>query len=154
MICDQLENLCRYPILKDHAPRMLAFINQIDLSHFQPQKIVLDGANLTVRLTEYDTRDWADVRPETHDAHYDIVILLEGKENIYLGFRRDFVAAGPYRQQEDITYYHPGEERIAVSMEPGMFLFFSPEDVHHPYCHCGEKRRVKKVTFKIRIPQS
>ena len=154
MICDQLKHLSRYSVLKDHVPRILAFLRQIDPAHFQPQKVALDGADLTARLTEYDTRDRADVRPETHDCHYDLVLLLEGKENIYLDFRSDFTPAEPYCAEKDITYYQHQKERITVCMQPGLFLFFAPQDVHRPYCHCDGKSHVKKVTFKIRIPQA
>ncbi|AET57161.1 putative beta-D-galactosidase [Paenibacillus terrae HPL-003] len=151
MICDELKEMSNYDVLGNYSEKMMELIEKIDLENFKTGKVLIDGMNFFALLTEYDTKPWEETDIETHDKYYDVVIVLEGRENIYVDFRDSFTVKKAYSEEKDITFYQLKKEKIRVTMEPGMFILFLPNDIHHPYCDCEAKSHIKKVTFKIKI---
>lgn len=148
MICDKLENLNRY-LFAEMTDFMMRYIDSLDLDSYVSERVYIDE-NIRITKSEYDTKPFEETRSETHDRIIDVVILLEGEEYIYTGFRDDYVPVSEYDYERDITYYENKKEDIRLHMKPGIFAIFTPNDVHHPYCMIESPGHVKKITFKIR----
>lgn len=101
--------------------------------------------------TEYETFGFDEIQSESHDKHLDLVILLQGRELLYSGFREDHTVMQPYNCREDITKYLNRQEPVQVVLDPGKFVLFTPSDVHHPGVVAGNKEHIMKATFKILI---
>jgi YhcH/YjgK/YiaL family protein len=88
---------------------------------------------------------------ESHRYWQDLVILLQGSEIICSDFLEEYRAAKSYDVEQDIALYQNQAECITTVMRPGMFVLFTPEDVHHPCISNGTVSHVRKITYKIHI---
>ncbi|MGN2428572.1 YhcH/YjgK/YiaL family protein [Klebsiella electrica] len=122
-----------HPVLR----QALAFLAQNDFQDFAPGKIDLIHGKLFCLLQEMDSVPFAEARPESHRQFIDIQYLISGHER--MGVSR--VESGLHTvvddrtPQQDILFWQVEEEEMQVTLTPGMFVIFFPEDIHRPCCH-------------------
>ncbi len=53
--------------------------------------------------------------------------------------------------QQDILFWQVEEEETQITLKPGMFAIFFPQDIHRPCCHPrdGERQHIRKAVMKI-----
>lgn len=138
----------RYADLHPAFARAFAFLQETDLSSFSPGRHDIDGDAIYVSIDHVDGRGHEGARLEAHRAHIDIQLTLDGEERI--GWK-PLVSCetpdGAFDESRDIGLFR---DRPAtwLSLPPGTFGIFFPEDAHAPLAGNGP---VKKAIVKIRV---
>ncbi len=145
-------------------------IDHSDFSHFHPliQKALqyLKNTDLAamsvgqysihdefvVQVIDLKTKPVAENSPEVHRNKIDLQFLQSGQEKI--GISTDTghnQPAGDYIPERDIQFYETSENEFFITMVPGSFAMFYPEDVHRPACIDGEASNIRKIVVKIEL---
>ena len=92
---------------------------------------------------------------EIHRNFADIQLLLAGKESILCRPVDGLEVTLPYDGGKDIAFYRAAEgNSVTVTLEPGKFAVFFPEEGHMPGLSCaGAGREVVKVVVKIAVTE-
>lgn len=102
-------------------------------------------------VSSYQTKPLREGRLEAHEKYVDIQILLSGSEIIAATPLDSLVPETDYDAQNDIRFYKAIDEpAVRLSMVPGCFALFFPQDAHCPQLtpHTGTTS-VKKAVIKI-----
>ena len=67
------------------------------------------------------------------------------------GYNDDIIAGfqAEYNTDKDIVFF--SGETTPLILEPGMFAFFFPQDIHRPCMQLDGPEKVKKVVVKVGI---
>ena len=146
MIIDSLDNLQNYAALNPLFPIVVDFVKTHKLEDLKEGKIELQGADLFVNVNVAKGKTPQEARLETHDKMIDIQIPLSCPETMGYTPRCD-LKEQPYDAEKDITFYD-GLAQQYVTVMPGMFAIFFPQDGHAP-CVSGEEF-ICKIIFKVK----
>lgn len=148
MIIDSIKNHRIYQSLGKDFKLAFAYLTDPALSRSTSGKYPIDGDRIFAIIQEYDTKDIADGKLESHRKFIDIQFLLSGSELIgtaLLADRKPVIS-----KPDDDLYFYDGEASM-VKMDEGMFAVFFPEDLHMPGIMVGQRKKVKKVVIKIQV---
>lgn len=148
MILDVLSQSGRYTRLHAQFERAFTFLARTDLSALAPGRHVLDGDLLYVSIDQKEGRGRERARLEAHRRYIDIQFTVDGEEEI--GWMPISDAARPmglFDTSRDIIFF---EDRPTswLSVPPGRFAIFFPEDAHAPLAGQG---LLKKAIVKIAV---
>lgn len=152
MIYDELSRLGQYCKEGDLLWKAVRYAMDFDLS--QPDgEYEVQGRDLYAVVVSYDTEPAEQRRFESHKKHFDVQIVVEGKE-------RDDVAVGvdvlkvseAYDDKKDFQFYEQPGEYLSFPLVPGRFAVYYPNDAHRPNCNLDGVSRVRKICMKVRIP--
>lgn len=146
MIVDKLENLGKYAALNPLFPKVVDYVNNNDLAAHEPGKVEIEGKDLFVNysIAKGKTKEMA--RIESHDLMIDIQIPLSCPE--VMGYTpRTNLPEAEYNAEKDITFY-PGLAEKYITINPGEFVIFFPQDGHAPCV--SDESEIFKVIFKIK----
>ena len=146
MILDTLENIGKYASLNPLFPKVVEYLQNTDIVNHEPGRVNIDGNKLFVNhnITHGKTVDEAMV--ETHDAMIDIQIPLSCAE--VMGYiPRQLLPEAEYDANKDITFYPVRAEQY-VTVHPGEFVIFFPQDGHAPCISPVPEYR--KVIIKVK----
>ncbi|WP_303914150.1 YhcH/YjgK/YiaL family protein [Bacteroides mediterraneensis] len=146
MIIDKLENLERYVSLNPLFAEAMAFLRATDLQAHEAGKVVLKEGELTVNFSEVCPKTKAEARLETHNEFIDIQLPLSGVEVMGYAPRADLPEA-TYDTEKDIAFYEEAATDY-LTVKPGMFVIFFPEDAHAPGV---TPKKVRKVIVKVHV---
>lgn len=146
MIIDKLENLGMYASVNPLFAQAIEFLKSTDLNAHELGKVVLKEGELFVNFAAARPKTKDDAKIETHNNFIDIQIPLTGTELMGYMPRTD-LAEAEYNAEKDITFY-PGHATDYLTVKPGMFAIFFPEDAHAPGVTEVE---LKKVIVKVRV---
>jgi len=149
MIIDHLKNASLYYGAHERVAAGLRWLESQDLVNLAPGRYELDGANLFVIVTEYETKTMDKVKWEAHKKYFDIQCIISGKELIGYAYLGD-CQPGAYDESKDF------QEILTVKgvfpeLGPGMFMVLAPQDVHAPGIAPGEASSAKKAIVKVRV---
>ena len=147
MIIDTLDNLKKYESLNPLFPKLVEFLNTHDLATMESGKHEIEGKDLfvNIQMAKGKTPDEAVI--ETHDKMIDIQIPLTAAETF--GYTpREALPAAEYNAEKDITKYGDTKPQTYVTVNPGQFAIFMPQDGHAP-CII-EESEIKKAIFKVK----
>ena len=131
MVIDKLENLEKYVSLNPLFAEAVAFLKE---------------GELMVNFADARPKTKEEARLETHNDFIDIQIPLSGVEVMGYMPRTDLPEAA-YNAEKDITFYE-GLATDYLTVKPGMFAIFFPEDAHAPGV---TPDGVRKVIVKVRV---
>lgn len=148
MIIDSIENFHRYNGLGNRIRSALEHIRETDFNRRETGRYDLDGDNLFVILSDYETTHREVGQLEGHRKYIDVQYMVRGTE--WIGY-------APLSGQSVAADYDPEEDCILFAGEadffkfaPGMFAVFFPHDLHLP--GTAEKpASVRKVVAKVKI---
>lgn len=146
MIIDTIENLGKYVALNPLFADVVAFLKSNDLLAMETGKYpIKDGLFMNLQVAKQRTRETAVL--ETHVEMIDIQMPLTCDETF--GYTPlcdlpDF----EYNAEKDITKYGDIKAQTYVTVKPGQFAIFFPQDGHAP-CILDEPE-VKKAIFKVK----
>ena len=147
MIIDTIENLSKYDTLNPYFADVVEFLKSNDHQTMEPGKYPIKDKDLFVNLqvAKQRTKDTAFL--ETHIEMIDIQIPITCAETF--GYTPlcdlpDF----EYNAEKDITKYGDTKAQTYVTVNPGQFAIFFPQDGHAP-CIIDEPE-VKKAIFKVK----
>lgn len=146
MIIDKLENIGMYASVNPLFAQAIEFLKSTDLNAHELGKVVLKEDELFVNFAAAGPKTKDDAKIETHNNFIDIQIPLTGTELMGYMPRTD-LAEAEYNAEKDITFY-PGHATDYLTVKPGMFAIFFPEDAHAPGVTEVE---LKKVIVKVRV---
>lgn len=146
MVVDKLENLEKYASLNPLFADAIAFLKATNLDTHEVGKLTLKENELTVNFAQARPKSKEEAKLETHNNFIDIQLPLSGVELMGYTPRADLPEA-EYNAEKDITFYE-GLAQDYLTIKPGMFAIFFPEDGHAPGI---TPDGVKKVIVKVRI---
>lgn len=144
MVIDKIENLEKYASLNPLFSQAIEFLKSTDLNAHGIGKVKLQGDDLVVNFAQARPKTKEEAKLETHNRFIDIQIPLDGVEVMGYTPRADLPDA-EYNAEKDITFY-PGLAESYLTIKPGMFAIFFPEDGHAPGVTSDG---VKKVIVKV-----
>ena len=145
MVIDKLENLEKYVSLNPLFAQAVEFLKTTDLNAHEIGKVVLKEGELIVNFAQARPKTKEEEKLETHNNFIDIQIPLSGVETMGYTPRTD-LPEEEYNAEKDITFYK-GFAKDYLTITPGMFAIFFPQDGHAPGV---TPDGVKKVIVKVR----
>ena len=144
MVIDNLKNIRDYESLHPLFARAFDFIEQTDLGGLEPGKVVLVEDELFVNVCQWGPKTKEEAKLETHDEYIDIHVPITDGEVMGYTWRADLPEA-EYDAAVDMTLYE-GLATDYITVKPGMFTLFFPEDGHAPgITPVGLKKIIIKV---------
>lgn len=128
----------------------LEFLRQADLAALELGRHPIQGEEIFALVSEYETEDWAEKRPEAHRRYLDIQCLGQGREII--GWRPagdDLKVAEDRLEQDDLVFYQPPVGEAKILLGGDRYGVFWPGEVHRPGCADGAPQTVRKIVVKI-----
>ena len=147
MIVDKIENLKDYACLNPLFADVVDYISRTDLSAQLAGKHVIKGEDLFANFNFCKGKRPEEAALETHNAMIDIQMPLNHAETIGYTPRAE-LAETDYDEANDISFY-PCAAQQYVTLQPGMFAIFFPQDAHAPaICEYDDLR---KIIFKVAL---
>lgn len=147
MIIDTIENLGKYVALNPLFADVIEFLKKNDLRTMEEGKYPIKDKNLflSVQVAKQRTKESAFI--ETHIEMVDIQIPISCAET-YGYSPLCNLPEFEYDAEMDMTKYGDTKPQTYVTIKPGQFVIFFPEDGHAP-CIIDEQE-IKKVIFKVK----
>ena len=144
MVIDNLKNMRDYESLHPLFAKAFDYIEQTDLTDLEPGKIVLIEDELFVNVCQWGHKTKQESKLETHNEYIDIHVPISGGEVMGYTQRADLPET-EYDASIDMTLYD-GLATDYITVKPGMFTLFFPEDGHAPgITPAGLKKIIVKV---------
>lgn len=154
MIIGHIDNCSFLDRLPERLKKGFELIRSGRFDKEEPGRYEIEGADMFVLVTEYDTMDTDKTMPETHQVYGEIQYVAAGGER--MGWapagRPGQVVGKSYNPADDCEFYSECPDEAFFIVHPGMFAIFMPEDVHRPKTTliAGKPERVRKYLVKIR----
>ena len=147
MIIDTIENLGKYVALNPLFADVIEFLKNNDLRTREEGKYPIKDKNLflSVQVAKQRTKESAFI--ETHIEMVDIQIPISCAETYGYSPLCD-LPEFEYDAELDMTKYGDTKPQTYVTIKPGQFVIFFPQDGHAP-CIIDEPE-IKKVIFKVK----
>lgn len=146
MVIDTLENFGKYVSLNPLFATVAEYMKENDIFTQEVGKVRLDGEDLFVNYAVAKGKTVGDARIETHNRMIDIQIPLSCPETMGYTPRKNLPKA-EYNEEKDITFYS-GEAEKYITVNPGEFVIFFPEDGHAPCV--SDNPEIRKAIFKVK----
>ncbi|MGL5637427.1 MAG: YhcH/YjgK/YiaL family protein [Bacteroidales bacterium] len=148
MIIDSLKNSGAIESLHPLFKKAFDYIKSTDFTHIPAGKIELDGDNLFIFVAEINGKQPEEAKMETHIKYLDIQVPLASEETFgwtSLDLCTDCTEA--YSAENDIAFFG-NKPTTYVTVVPGQFAIFFPEDGHAPGIGNGALR---KLIVKVKV---
>ena len=147
MIIDTIENLGKYVALNPLFADVVEFLKNNDLQTIEEGKHFIKDQDLFVNIQVAKGKTQEAAVLETHIEMIDIQIPITCEETF--GYTPlcdlpDF----EYNAEKDITKYGDTKAQTYVTVKPGQFVIFFPQDGHAP-CIINQPE-IKKAIFKVK----
>lgn len=149
MIYDRFENAEQYRAIHPLFFEACDFLSAFDPATPDGQ-IKLRGDDLFVNVERYATEPVGDRKYESHQQYLDVQTVFTGTEMIYIEPLSGLAETEPFDAARDVAFY-TGPDRNPLTLIPGEFAVFFPQDGHKPCCQVNGASDVLKVVAKIRI---
>ena len=147
MIIDTIENLGKYVALNPLFADVVEFLKNHDLQSMEPGKYPIKDKDLFMNLQVAKGKTKEEAVLETHVEMIDIQIPITCAETFGYTPLCD-LPAFEYNAEKDITKYGDTKPQTFVTVNPGQFAIFFPQDGHMP-CIIDEPE-IKKAIFKVK----
>lgn len=141
------EKAAYHPILQ----KAVDYLTEMDLSQAEVGTYPILGEDMYAMVQQAVTEPRAERKSECHRDFIDVQYLVEGKEELYYVARQASgnVIVLDQLAEKDCAFYDKVEDEQVLSLKPGMFAVFFPNDLHCPICCRDESETIKKVVIKI-----
>ena len=147
MIIDTIDNLGKYVALNPLFADVVDFLKCHDLNTMEAGKYPIKEKDLFLNLQMAKGRSQEAAVLETHVEMIDIQIPISGDETFGYTPLSD-LPSFDYNAEKDITKYGDTKAQTYVTVKPGQFAIFFPQDGHAP-CITNVPE-IKKAIFKIK----
>ncbi|WP_454878736.1 YhcH/YjgK/YiaL family protein [Serratia inhibens] len=128
----------------------VAYLQNTDFSALSAGRYEDPATGYVVQVLDLHTQSPDELRPEVHRKNVDVQFLVSGTELIGVAADR---GDNPIHQellaQRDIIFYQEVANESWLTMRPGNFAVFFPQDVHRPACINQRPGAIRKVVVKI-----
>lgn len=112
----------------------------------------LKGEEMYISISEYETAPEETKKPEVHKKYIDIQYLFEGEEVIKVATDLgENLISKAYSEANDIMFYESTKNEVSITMTPGSFAVFYPNDIHTPGCNNKGISKIRKAVIKISV---
>ena len=102
-------------------------------------------------IQEYETKEAADCRLETHKNYTDIQWIISGEEEIDTVSRTGLEADEEYDEKRDVAFWKEPEEMCQSILTTGSYAVLPPSIAHKPQMRAGKEAcHVKKCVAKVK----
>lgn len=151
MIYDNLSNMDFYKGLSTDIYTGLLFLNQAkpDLEN----GTYLLNSRVKVIVSEYESKRENECGYEAHKRFIDIQCVLKGQERVACLPVNRLKETKPYSDEDDAAFYTVDikQQPSYLSLQPGYFAIFFPQDGHMPQLCVEGPLAVKKVVIKVEV---
>ena len=147
MIIDTIDNLGKYVALNPLFADVVEFLNSHDLHTLEAGKYPIKDKDLFLNLQVAKQRTKETAFLETHVEMIDIQIPVTAAETFGYTPLCD-LPAFDYNAEKDITKYGDTKAQTYVTVNPGQFAIFFPQDGHAPCI--TDAPEIKKAIFKVK----
>jgi biofilm protein TabA len=109
----------------------------------------LRGRDMYVYVHGYDTLPAEECRFESHKRYIDLQYCITGGERIAWELIHSLSPDDGYNQDKDFQFYKPHKTSNILTLTPGYFAVFYPEDAHRPKQSDGINQSVWKLVVKL-----
>ena len=148
MIFDMLTNSYLYTDISARMDRAFDYLNLTDLAKLPVGRINLDGDHVYVLVQEYTTKAPEEGKWESHRRYLDLQYMHSGCERIDFALV-DTMKLGEYAEDRDFQAMTGTGNPL--TLVPGSFAVFFPQDAHMPGLAVGKPSWVKKVVVKCEL---
>jgi YhcH/YjgK/YiaL family protein len=148
MILDALDNCGTYAAIHPRLGPALAGLRDIPLADLPVGRHPVDGDRVYVVVAAGDGKAAGEVKLEAHRSYVDVHVVLEGEDTI--GWKPASMCtrlAAAYDTERDFLLYDDTPE-LWITLRPGLFGVFLPEDAHAPMVSRG---RIRKAVVKVAV---
>lgn len=149
MILDKIENCNKYFTLGAGFQNGFKYLQETDMTNLADGRYDIEGDNVFVLISSYDTKKPEEKKPEAHRKYADIQYVIRGSEKIGYAHLEDQKITKDYDIEYDIVFYD--EVSFYIKLDEGKFAVFLPDDIHMPGSVDGEVMQVKKAVVKVRL---
>jgi YhcH/YjgK/YiaL family protein len=148
VILDTLPQADRYLALHPRFAAAFQFLRRADLAQLEPGRHVIDGEALFAIVSNGPARPSEEARLECHRRYVDIQFVIAGQDGMGWKPLRDCRRPhSDYDPTRDIRFFDDAADAW-VTVGPGAFAIFFPEDAHAPLVGTGT---IHKVVIKIAV---
>lgn len=147
MIIDRLEKLSMYVVLNPLFADVIDFLRCHDLQTLEVGKYPIRDNKVFLNLQMAKGRSLDEAVLETHIEMIDIQIPISAEETFGYTPLSD-LPNYDYNAEKDITKYGEIKAQTYITVKPGEFVIFFPQDGHAP-CITSQGD-IKKAIFKIK----
>lgn len=150
MIIDHLNQAQHYYTLNPGIELALRYLQTTDFTKLENGKYELDGDNLLAIVQEYDTKDPATEKLESHKKYIDVQYVVSGREKMGHALLQAQVPSRLYNPEDDFMLFDEAPDFFSLITE-GMFTIFYPTDLHMPCILHQQSSHVRKVVMKVSV---
>lgn len=114
-------------------------------------KVELDGKNLYIAFSNYDSKDRKDCKYEAHKNYIDVQYVIEGEEAMAVTTAEGLSVKKEYDPEKDVVFFNDDKPGIEYVLKAGDYIVVFPDDVHMPKVKSGKVCHIKKAVVKIKI---
>lgn len=151
MIADTIEHADRY-FCTEGITKALQLLRGCTAAAFAPGRHEIDGEQLFLIHTEYETEPAEQGLMEAHRKYADVMLMLEGEEALYFKPTEKLGhLTNEYDPEQDALLARLDADASRLVFRPGMFAVLLPEDAHCPGCQLRGPSHVKKIIAKVML---
>ncbi len=150
MIYDHINNLETYASLSPDILVGLEFLR--DAKSDIENGVYQLNPRVKAIVSEYETKPQNENGYEAHRQYIDIQYTLKGQERIACLPIEKLTETKPYSEEGDCALYSADtiHQPSYLSLQPGYFAIFFPQDGHMPSLCSASPEPVKKVVVKVK----
>ena len=151
MIFENLSNINIYKGLSADIYEGLAFLSQANTD--MENGVCQLSPRVKAIVSEYETKRENECGYEAHKKYIDIQCVLKGQERAACLPIEKLLETKPYSEEDDAAFYTAEikHQPSYLSLQPGYFAIFFPQDGHMPQLCVDNPQLVKKVVVKVGI---
>lgn len=148
MIYDSINNLETYASLSPDIRIGLEFLR--DANPDIENGVYQLNPRVKAIVSEYETKPHNENGYEAHRQYIDIQYTLKGTERVACLSLEKLTETKPYDEDGDYALYTTIRQPSVLSLQPGYFAIFFPQDGHMPGLSAPTPAPVKKVVVKVK----
>jgi len=148
MIVDYLENAHTYMKTHPRFPEAFDFLSRQDLAELPDGKHEISGDQIFAMVSNRNGISRDDAKLEAHRKFIDIQYVLSGTEDMgWKNKSRCSKSEKNYDSESDAEFFRDRSD-CWITVKPGSFAAFFPQDAHAPLVSSG---KLHKVVVKVAV---
>lgn len=131
--------------------RVLAYLRETDFLALAAGKYPL-GNDIIANVMDIDTQPDELVAAEIHHRNIDVHFLCRGHESqAFVADNGTNTVTKDRLADNDILFYAPCANESFISLTPGQYTVYFPNDIHRPGIQSVQLETIRKVVVKIPV---
>lgn len=134
---------------KDRWDMAFQFLKSNDLQNLSGRHD-LDGNNVYVLVSDYNSKEKSETRYEVHKKYVDIQYVAVGEEYMGKAAINQVESTSSYNEANDIEYFDYEDGDYFLANQETFFIFF-PDEVHRSSIKVNESVPIKRIIVKLLV---